>query len=104
MDEVKQRGLTAVFQDALQIATTGTCGYGLSVDVDSIDPSDAPGTSVAEADGLSAEELCQSLTLFADDPRLLGFEIAEFDPSRDIHHQTEKVITHLISAITLGKF
>ncbi len=103
MDEVHHRGLADVLTEAIKIATTGTVGYGLSIDIDSIDPADAPGTDVAEVDGLSGEELCQAAQIFAKDTRLIGAEIAEFDPSRDQDQKTEKLIARLVSAITLGK-
>lgn len=103
MDEVQHRGLADVMSEAIQIASTGTEGYGLSIDIDSIDPADAPGTDVAEENGLSGEELCQAAQIFAGDTRLIGAEIAEFDPGRDQKQKTEKLITKLVRAITLGK-
>jgi arginase len=103
MDEIKQRGLDAVFAEAIQIASNGTAGYGLSIDIDSIDPADAPGTGVAEPNGLPAKALCQALTQFTNDSRLLGVEITEFDPRRDRNQQTEKLIPEMISALALGK-
>ncbi len=103
MDEVHERGLADVMAEAIKIATTGTVGYGLSIDIDSIDPADAPGTDVAEANGLSGEELCQAAQIFAHDERLIGAEIAEFDPGRDQDQKTEKLIARLVNAITIGK-
>lgn len=103
MDEVKQRGLEAVMKDALAIATRGTVGYGVSLDLDSIDPIEAPGTGVGEPGGLSATELCQALRLVANDSRLIGAEIVEFDPHLDKNHATEKLVGRLLAAIVLGK-
>ncbi len=103
MEEIKQRGLADVMAEAIQIATTGTVGYGVSIDIDSIDPTDAPGTDVAEPGGLSGEELCQAVRLLAHDERLIGAEIAEFDPHRDQDQKTEKLIVALVKAIALGK-
>ncbi len=103
MDEVRQRGLVDVLNEAVKIATTGTVGYGLSIDVDSIDPIDAPGTDVVEPGGLSGNELCRAVEIFAEDSRLIGAEIVEFDPHRDQDHKTEKLITELVRAITSGK-
>ncbi len=104
MDEINQRGLTAVFTEAIQIVSRNTIGYGISIDIDSIDPIDAPGTGVAEPGGIQANDLCKALTLLADDPRLIGAEIAEFDPHLDCNQLTEKLITRLILAITVGKY
>lgn len=103
MDEVKERGMQAVLQEAIQIVTKNTSCYGITIDVDSIDPNDAPGTGVAEPNGIPGEDLCQALTLVADDPRLIGAEIVEFDPSRDKNQITEKLITRMLVAMTQGK-
>ncbi len=103
MEEVKQRGLAAVVADAKKIVTRGTSGYGLSIDVDGLDPTDAPGTGVPEPDGIFAKDILPVLRQFADDPALIGFEIVEFDPSRDKAQKTEKIVTDLVKAIVLGK-
>jgi arginase len=86
MDEVKERGLEAILAEALSIATKDTIAYGITIDIDSIDPSQAPGTGYNEPDGLNAVELCQALCQFAGDERL-----------------TEKLVAKLLAALTLGK-
>ncbi len=103
MKEVQQRGLAAVFADAIKIVTQGTKGFGVTIDIDGIDPKDAPATGVAEPDGIRAHDLCEVLTTLAEKPNLLGVEIAEFDPHRDREQMTEKLIAKLISAFTLGR-
>lgn len=100
MDEIKQRGLEAVMRDAIQIVTQGTVGFGLSLDIDSMDPQDAPGTGVTEQDGIRGDDLCRALKILAK-PNLIGVEIAEFDPHHDQNHLTEKLIAQLMEAITL---
>lgn len=103
MEEVHQRGLHVIMQEAIQIAKKGTVNFGVSIDIDSIDPQDAPGTGVAEPNGISAASLNTALKILADHPQLMGIEIAEFDPHRDKNHITEKLIPRLINAIILGK-
>jgi arginase family enzyme len=103
MDEVKKRGIKDVMQEAIQHVTKNTIGYGITIDIDSIDPNDAPGTGVAEPDGIRGNELCESLTLLANDQRLIGAEIAEFDPTRDKDDMTIKLIINLLSSLLLGK-
>jgi arginase len=99
IEEVQERGLAAVMTEALAIANKGTIGYGLSIDIDSIDPVDAPGTGVSEPNGLSASALCEVLKVVAGDERLLGTEIVEFDPHRDHDQLTEKLVPKLMAAI-----
>jgi arginase len=103
MDEIEQRGLDAVMAEALTIVNTDTVGYGVTVDIDSVDPIDAPGTGVKESGGLSADALCDALTMVAYDGRLLGTEIVEFDPHMDKDHKTEKLVADLLAAMTIGK-
>ena len=97
---MKRRGLDDVMAEALAIVNKGTIGYGITIDIDSIDPSEAPGTGVSEPDGLSVKALCKALKGCVSDKRLIGTEIVEFDPHRDNNQLTEKVIADLIAAIT----
>jgi arginase len=102
MDEVKKRGLKTIMQEAINLVTHRTYAYGVTLDIDSIDPSEAPGTGVKEPDGLSAVELCEAITLIAGDKRLIGTEIVEFDPKRDKDQMTEKLVGSLLLAMIKG--
>jgi arginase len=55
IEEVKERGLNVVMQEALKIASHGTIGFGISIDIDGIDPIDAPGTGTDVPNGISAD-------------------------------------------------
>jgi len=99
MDEIENRGLKVIMQEALEIVTKGTAGFGISLDIDSIDPIDAPATDVSEPGGIRAKELCEALPIAARSPHLLGVEITEFDPHRDIEQKTEKLIPKLMTAL-----
>jgi len=102
MDEIKQRGLDAVMQEAVARVSQGTKGFGVSIDVDSVDPKEAPGTGVPEPDGLSAKELIASLQLIANNPLLLGAEIVEFDSTKDKNQLTEKLVFDLLNVLSKG--
>src|SRR2546430_759024 len=43
MRQIDDRGLRAVMDDAIGIASDGTAGFHLSLDMDSVDPDEAPG-------------------------------------------------------------
>lgn len=102
MDDIKARGLKTVMQEALQIVTRNTVGFGVSLDIDCLDPRDAPGTGAQEANGIQFAELKNSLSEISNDSRLIGVEIAEFDPHHDQQHMTEKLIAELITFFTIG--
>ena len=43
MRDIDERGMRAVMEEALRMAGRGTAGYHVSLDMDWIDPEDAPG-------------------------------------------------------------
>lgn len=99
MPEVKEKGITAVMQEAIKIAQQGTDGFGISIDLDGIDPDDAPGVGTPVAEGIGGQELCRALRLVHHHPALIGLEIAEFNPHQDHNYNTLNLINHLIEAI-----
>lgn len=100
MDEIKERGIKVVFKEAIERVTKNTIGYGLSIDLDGFDPLEAPGVGTPVPDGISGEEFCQALVEnIPHDNRLLGIEIAEYNPQRDINHRTHEVIKQLLLSI-----
>jgi arginase len=96
MEEVKRLGINKVLQEAIAYVKQGTVGYGISLDLDGIDPIDAPAVSVPEADGINGQALLLAMALLANDRELLGFEIVEFIPENDIGHRTEKLLVQLL--------
>lgn len=99
MDEVRRRGLSAVFDDALAIVGAGTAGYGVSIDLDVLDPDEAPGTGTPVAGGLKRDELAAALARLANDPAFLAMEIAEYNPRRDHGYATARAVGGLVDAI-----
>jgi arginase len=102
MEEVNEKGFDLVMQEAVAHVTRHTAAFGLSVDIDSVDPEDAPGVDVPEASGISGEDLCAGLTKVANDPRLIATEIVEFDPGRDVQAKTEKLMANVVKIFAVG--
>lgn len=99
MDEVKERGMQEVLKEAIAHVNCGTQGYGVSLDVDVVDPSEAPGTGCFEPNGLAAGDLLQSLSLFREDPRLIAFELVEFNPHRDCEQMTALLCQNILAEV-----
>jgi arginase len=104
MDEVKERGFATVLKEAVALISANTVGYGLSIDLDGLDPLEVPGVDVPEPDGILAKDFIKGLSMIAHDPKLLGTEIVEFDPSRDQEQKTEKMIIALLETLYVGKY
>ncbi len=100
MSDVKEQGFKKIFQQALDIVTKGTKGFGISIDLDAFDPTVAPGTGAPAVDGIQdIDAVLESLREIKENPQFKGLEIAEFDPSRDNQHQTAEVVQKLISSL-----
>ena len=70
MDEVRARGIDAVLDEALDIATAGTSGFGVSIDLDVVTPEDAPNVGTPVAGGVTSEELTRALEEIPGRPAL----------------------------------
>lgn len=99
MREIRQRGLDAVLQEAREIVCTGTVGYGISFDLDAIDPGEAPGVGSAVRGGLGAAETINALAQHVCDPALRGLEIVEYNPHLDSNAQTIALVPAIAEAL-----
>jgi ornithine--oxo-acid transaminase len=104
MEEIWQRGLAAVMADALAIAGAGTAGFGITLDLDALDPAEAPGVATPVPGGLRSRPLLAALAALAADPRLAGFELVEYSPARDRDGRTARLALELASAALAGGY
>jgi arginase len=102
MEEVQARGLDAVFGEALAIAATGTAGFGVSIDLDAVNPREAPGVGTPVAGGLSGEALAAALARLHDLPGFLALELVEYCPRLDPDGSTARVAIDLCAAALCG--
>jgi len=76
------------------------CGsIGISLDIDAIDPRNAPGVATPEAGGLPLSSLCKALKRARLFNKLVGLEICEYDPAEDAQQRTRHAVLQLIKAI-----
>ena len=100
MDEVRRRGLAAVFGEALAIVRQGAAGFGVSVDLDALDPEEAPGVTTPVPGGLCRAELAAALGPLRGDPAFVAMEIVEYNPRRDRGHATADAAGAIVGAVT----
>lgn len=98
-DEIAERGFAACLDEAARIVAGAAGGFGITLDLDAIDPAVAPGVGSPEPDGLSAREAHLGLQRLAAVPGLRALEIVEYNPDRDRHGVTARLIAGLIDAI-----
>ena len=68
----------------------------VTLDVDSMDPTLAPGTGTLEPDGLSFSELDHLLMGIPNKGRLVGFDVVEVNPYRDPSGRTAQTAVRLM--------
>jgi arginase len=98
MRDIDERGMRAVMEEALRAAGRGTAGYHVSLDMDWIDPEDAPGVGTPVRGGATYREAHLAMEILADHGRMLSFEIVEVNPVIDEHNRTAHLAVELISS------
>src|SRR6201987_988714 len=95
MRDIDERGMRTVMEEALRMAGRGTAGYHVSLDMDWIDPEDAPGVGTPVWGGATYREAHLAMEIIADHGRMTSFEIVEVNPVIDEHNQTANLAVEL---------
>jgi arginase len=102
MRDIDERGMRSVMEEALRMAGRDTVGYHVSLDMDWIDPEDAPGVGTPVWGGATYREAHLAMEIISDHGRMLSFEIVEVNPVIDEHNQTADLAVEL-SLSAFGK-
>ena len=102
IEEVGRRGLDTICEEALRIATAGTAGFGISIDLDAVTPEEAPGVGTPVPEGIAAAELERALRSLGSRPELLAVELAEYLPRLDPDGRSARVAVDLVLAALCG--
>jgi len=95
MRDIDERGMRTVMEEALRMAGRGTAGYHISLDMDWVDPEDAPGVGTPVRGGATYREAHLAMEIIADHGRMLSFEIVEVNPVIDEHNRTAELAVEL---------
>jgi arginase len=99
MRDIDERGMRTVIEEALRTAGRGTAGYHVSLDMDWIDPEDAPGVGTPVRGGATYREAHLAMEIIADHGRMTSFEIVEVNPVIDEHNQTADLAVELAMSV-----
>lgn len=100
MEEIQKRGFVEVFMEAIGHITKRSHYYGISLDLDALCPSQAPGVGTPVPGGIDSAAMAAAINAILNDSRFIAMEIAEFNPSLDIAHKTEKIIADLLNKLS----
>lgn len=102
MRALDERGVRAVMEEAITVATSHTAGLWVSFDMDVIDPDEAPGVGTPVAGGMTYREAHLAMEMLADSGTLVGLDLVEVNPVLDTRNRTAEIARELILS-ALGK-
>ena len=102
MRDIDERGLRAVMEEAIGIASDGTVGFHLSLDMDYVDPQYAPGVGTPVRGGATYREAHLAMEMICDSGHLVSMEVVEVNPVIDEVNRTADLAVELVMS-ALGK-
>jgi arginase len=88
--------------EAIQIASAGTEAFHLSLDMDSVDPQEAPGVGTPVRGGITYREAHLAMELICDSGLMASIEVVEVNPVIDEANRTANLAVELVMS-AMGK-
>ncbi|PSQ39449.1 arginase [Halobacteriales archaeon QS_9_68_42] len=98
MSDIDTRGIVPVVEDALASALDGVDALHVSLDMDLLDPDEAPGVGTPVTGGATYREAHAAMELVAGTDALCSLEVVEVNPILDSHNRTADLAVELISS------
>jgi arginase len=102
MRDIDERGLRGVMEEAIAVASGGTAGFHVSLDMDAMDPTEAPGVGTPVRGGLSYREAHLAMETLCDSGSMLSMEVVEVNPVIDEVNRTGLLAVELVLS-AMGK-
>ncbi|HWF45667.1 MAG TPA: arginase [Bryobacteraceae bacterium] len=102
MREIDERGLRSVMEQAIALATEGAAGFHLSLDMDAVDPDEAPGVGTPVRGGMTYREAHLAMETVCDSGQMLSMEVVEVNPVLDVANRTALLGVELVMS-AMGK-
>ena len=97
MSDVDRLGMHAAMGKAIAVASQGD-GIHLSLDMDAIDPDEAPGVGTPVRGGLTYREAQLAMEMLAASGKLRSIEVCEVNPILDRENRTATLAVELIAS------
>lgn len=88
MHDIDRRGLASVMEEAIMRVSVNTAGFHVSLDMDALDPTEAPGVGTPVLGGISYREAHLAMELVAQSGKLVGMDLVEVNPILDERNAT----------------
>jgi arginase len=98
MADIDRMGVAAAMEKAIAVASKGDGGIHLSLDMDALDPNEAPGVGTPVRGGLTYREAQLAMEMLAASGKLRSIEVAEVNPVLDTGNRTASLAVELIAS------
>lgn len=102
MTDIDQCGMSRVMEQAVEVASLASHGIHLSLDMDSLDPREAPGVGTPVRGGLTYREAHLAMEVIAASGHMVSMDAVEVNPILDRENATAQLAVELILS-ALGK-
>lgn len=99
MHEIDRLGMTKVMEEAVSYLKSKTDGVHLSLDLDGLDPSDAPGVGTPVLGGISYRESHLAMEILEESNIITSAEFVEVNPILDERNKTATVAVALMGSL-----
>ncbi|MBM7694893.1 arginase [Peribacillus deserti] len=99
MHEIDRLGMAKVMEEAISYLKDKTDGVHLSLDLDGLDPIDAPGVGTPVMGGISYRESHLAMEMLAESEIITSAEFVEVNPILDERNRTAKVAVALMGSL-----
>lgn len=99
-EDIKERGVKAIMDEAFKIAGYKNNGVHVSFDLDVMDPEVAPGVSIPSLDGLNEDDaIAINEEVMKHIDEVVSYDLIEYNPLRDFNRKTEQIAVNLLAQI-----
>ncbi|MTH55371.1 arginase [Bacillus mangrovi] len=99
MHEVDRMGMTRIMEETIEYLKDRTDGVHLSLDLDGLDPHDAPGVGTPVIGGISYRESHLAMEMLAESGMITSAEFVEVNPILDERNKTASVAVALMGSL-----
>jgi arginase len=99
MHEIDRLGMTKVMEETIEYLKERTDGVHLSLDLDGLDPHDAPGVGTPVTGGISYRESHLAMEMLAESKLITSAEFVEVNPILDDKNKTASVAVALMGSL-----
>ncbi|MEC2057914.1 arginase [Peribacillus psychrosaccharolyticus] len=99
MHEIDRRGMAAVIEETIAFFNEKTDGVHLSVDMDALDPIDAPGVGTPVLGGITYRESHLAMEMLSESGIVTSAEFVEVNPILDDKNKTATVAVALMGSL-----